>query len=191
MAVANGADAIGLVFYSKSSRAVSVEQAVSIVDVIPPFVSVVALFVDESALEIERILGALPVDIIQFHGDEPPAFCQQFNRPFIKALRVRPELDLAAACSDYAAGRGILLDAWQEGIPGGTGKSFDWQLAQKSLSLPVILAGGLNAKNVAHAINLLNPAAVDVSGGVERAPGIKDAARVREFIAAVKVADTQ
>ena len=191
MAVERGADAIGLVFYGKSSRAVSVEQAAAIAKAVPPFVSIVALFVNESAPEIERVLNSLPVDIIQFHGGEAPGFCQQFNRPFVKALRVRPELDLAAECEGYAAARGILLDAWQEGVPGGTGKSFDWQLARRQLSLPVILAGGLTSGNVGAAITLLRPWAVDVSGGVERAPGVKDATKLAEFIAAVKAADKQ
>jgi phosphoribosylanthranilate isomerase len=159
--------------------------------VVPPFVSIVALFVNESVEEIERVLHSLPVDIIQFHGDETPAFCEQFNRPFFKALRVKPELDLAAQCRSYASARGILLDAWQKGVPGGTGKSFDWQLARGSLSLPVILAGGLRPENVAAAMALLHPSAVDVSGGVERSPGIKDATRVAEFIAAVRAADKQ
>ncbi len=191
MAAECGADAIGLVFYGKSDRAVSVEQAAAIARVVPPFVSIVALFVNESVEEIQRVLHSLPVDIIQFHGDETPTFCEQFNRPFFKALRVRPELDLAAKCTDYASARGILLDAWQKGVPGGTGKSFDWQLARGSLSLPVILAGGLKPGNVAQAMALLHPSAVDVSGGVERSPGIKDATRVAEFIAAVRAADKQ
>ncbi len=191
MAIERGTDAIGLVFYGKSARAVSIEQAAAIAKVVAPFVSIVALFVNESAREIERVLHSLPVDIIQFHGDETPGFCEQFNRPFLKALRVRPELDLAAACEDYAAARGILLDAWQEGVPGGTGKSFDWQLARKKLSLPVVLAGGLTPENVGAAIALLQPSAVDVSGGVERAPGVKDATKLAEFIAAVRAADKQ
>ena len=188
-AVACGADAIGLVFYANSPRAVSVAQAKDIAAVVPPFVSIVALFVNESAAVINGVLEALAVDVIQFHGDESPKFCQQFKRPFIKAVRVRPELDLAAACVDYAAGRGILLDAWQKGVPGGTGTSFDWQLAPTDLPLPIVLAGGLNSENVAGAIDLLHPAAVDVSGGVELSPGIKDAAKIETFIAAVRAAD--
>jgi len=188
-AVACGADAIGLVFYANSPRAVSIAQAKDIAGVVPPFVSVVALFVNESAAVINSVLEAVPIDVIQFHGDESAEFCQQFKRPFIKAIRVRPELDLAAACKDYAAGRGILLDAWQQGVPGGTGKSFDWQLALVDLPLPVILAGGLNELNVEQAIGLLHPAAVDVSGGVELSPGIKDAAKIEQFIAAVRAAD--
>ncbi|MBE9539199.1 MAG: phosphoribosylanthranilate isomerase [Proteobacteria bacterium] len=188
-AVACGADAIGLVFYGKSSRAVTIEQAAQIASVVPPFVSIVALFVDESELEINNILASVPVDTIQFHGDESPEFCARFRRPYIKALRMRPDLDLPGACEAYAGSRGILLDTWREGVPGGTGKSFDWQLARLDLPLPVILAGGLNAENVAGAIKILHPAAVDVSGGVELTPGVKDPGKIAKFIAAVQAAD--
>jgi phosphoribosylanthranilate isomerase len=131
------------------------------------------------------------IDLIQFHGNESPAFCQQFERPWIKALRVRAGLDIAALCNDYGRARALLLDSWQEGVPGGTGKTFDWQLAPRNLSLPVVLAGGLNEANVGAAIAALHPAAVDVSGGVERSPGIKDAQKIRQFIAAVRAADQQ
>ena len=190
-AVASGADALGLVFYTKSSRAVSIDQALIIAKAVPPFVTIVALFVDESAPEIERVLNAVPIDVIQFHGSETPQFCEQFNRPYVKALRVTPDLKLETVSQGYASSRGILLDTWKEGVPGGTGESFDWRLAQKSLPLPVILAGGLNSENVGDAIAMLRPAAVDVSGGVESAPGIKDSGKIREFIAAVRAADKQ
>jgi phosphoribosylanthranilate isomerase len=190
-ATSSGADAIGLVFYAKSPRSVTVDQAAEIAAVIPPFVSVVALFVDEPAASIERTLGVVPVDLIQFHGDESAEFCQQFCRPWIKALRVKPGLDIARACGQYRRARGLLLDSWQEGVPGGTGTPFDWQLASGDLSLPVVLAGGLHEGNVGNAIRALRPAAVDVSGGVERSPGIKDALRMQQFIAAVRIADQQ
>ena len=190
-AVANGADAIGLVFYAKSPRAVTVEEARSIVAVVPPFVSVVALFVDEAADQITRILGSVQIDLIQFHGDEAPEFCRQFGRPWIKALRVRPQMNLEAQCHRYRNARGVLLDSWQEGVPGGTGKVFDWQLASNELPLPVVLAGGLHADNVGSAIDRVHPAAVDVSGGVEQSPGIKDAEKIRRFVAAVRAADQQ
>ena len=189
MAIASGADAIGLVFYPDSPRAVSIDGAIKIVAVVPPFVSIVALFVDESATAIRRVLASVSVDIIQFHGDESADFCQQFGRPFVKAIRVKPELDLPALCEKYSMARGVLLDTWQEGTPGGTGKSFDWQLAQMDLSAPVIAAGGLNEDNVAQAIKILKPAAVDVSGGVEREPGVKDAEKITRFVAAVRAAD--
>ena len=183
---ASGADALGLVFWGASPRAVSIEQAVAIVDVVPPFLSVVALFVDEPPASIERILSTVPIDLIQFHGDESPEFCQQFGRPWIKALRVKPGLDIAASCRKYRGARGVLLDSWKEGVPGGTGKTFDWSLAPGELSLPTILAGGLHAGNVGEAISTLLPAAVDVSGGVESSPGIKDADKIEQFVAAVR-----
>lgn len=188
-AVEHGADAIGLVFYGKSPRFVSLDVAADIAAVVPPFVSIVALFVDEPANDIQRTLERVPIDLIQFHGDESAQFCQQFNRPWIKALRVRPGLDLVGECARYRSARGVLLDSWQEGVPGGTGKSFDWPLAAGPLPLPIVLAGGLHAGNVAVAINTLHPAAVDVSGGVESSPGIKDVQRIQQFITAVRIAD--
>lgn len=184
-----GADAIGLVFYGRSARAVSFDIAAAIASVIPPFVSIVALFVDEQAETIRRIVERLPIDLIQFHGDESPEFCGQFGRPWVKAVRVQPGLDLTAECARYSGARALLLDSWQEGAHGGTGTSFDWQLAALDLPLPVVLAGGLHAGNVGAAISALQPAAVDVSSGVESGPGIKDANRMEQFIAAVRTAD--
>ena len=188
-AVDCGADAIGLVFYARSPRAVTLPQAAAIAAAVPPFVTVVALFVDEPADSVQRILSGVAIDMIQFHGSETAQFCGQFARPWIKALRVKPGVDLAAACQEYRQGRGILLDSWQDGVPGGTGTAFDWSLAAHSLSLPVVLAGGLNEHNVGAAMARLRPAAVDVSGGVERAPGSKDARKIERFIAAVRSAD--
>jgi len=188
-ATESGADAVGLVFFRASPRAVSLERATAIASAIPPFVSIVALFVDESATTIQSVLDALPIDVIQFHGDESPDFCRQFGRPWIKALRIRPELDVPAACSQYRGARAVLLDTWQEGLPGGTGKSFDWRLAAGALPLPVVVAGGLRADNVGDAIHALQPAAVDVSGGVESSPGVKDSRKIQQFIAAVRAAD--
>lgn len=186
-----GADAIGLVFYPRSSRAVTVDRAADIVAAVPPFVSVVALFVDEPIASIERILSNLPIDVIQFHGEESPEFCQQFGRPWIKALRVKPDLDVGEQCQRFSKARAVLLDSWQAGVVGGTGKTFDWRLAQKSLPLPIVLAGGLNDNNVGDGMRALRPAAVDVSGGVESAPGLKDVDRIKQFIAAVRAADQQ
>ena len=134
-------------------------------------------------------LHADPKALIQFHGDESAAFCEQSQRPWIKALRVREGLDIAGECAHYSGARGVLLDSWQQGVPGGTGKTFDWNLADGSFPLPVILAGGLNDSNVGHAIAQLHPQAVDVSGGVEQSPGCKDAAKIERFIAAVRAAD--
>ena len=184
-----GADAIGLVFYAKSPRCVSAQQAAEIVAALPPFISVVGLFVDELPAEIERILSAVSIDVLQFHGDESVEFCKQFARPWIKALRVKPDTDIDALCRKYGSSRGMLLDAWLEGVPGGTGNTFDWQLAAGSLPAPIVLAGGLNESNIAAAIATVRPAAVDVSGGVESAPGIKDANKIKRFIAAVRAAE--
>lgn len=191
MAASSGADAIGLVFYPASPRAVTAQQAAKIVAVLPPFITIVGLFVNEPADHVERILQEVPLDVLQFHGDETAAFCQQFARPWIKALRVRKNTDIGAACREFCAARGLLLDAWQQGVPGGTGKTFDWQLASVSLPAEIILAGGLHAENVADAIDVVRPAAVDVSGGVEASPGVKDAGKIRSFIAAVRAADRE
>ena len=189
VAAACGADAIGLVFYAKSPRCVSAQQAAEIVAALPPFISVVGLFVNELPTEIERILSTVAIDVLQFHGDESVSFCKQFARPWIKALRVKHDTDISAACREFEGSRGILLDAWMEGVPGGTGKTFDWQLAADTLPAPIVLAGGLNENNVAAAIAAVCPAAVDVSGGVESEPGIKDANKIKRFIAAVRAAE--
>lgn len=167
-AVAAGADAIGFVFYAKSPRAVDVRQARAIISQLPPFVTTVGLFVNASRCELNEILEVVPLDLLQFHGDETPADCEGYHRPWIKALRVRPGDDLEAACKHYAGASGILLDAYVAGVPGGTGESFDWSLIPQRLSKPIILAGGLSADNVAEAIRQVRPYAVDVSGGVEQ-----------------------
>ena len=185
-AVEAGADAIGLVFYAKSPRAVTVQQARTIIAALPPFVTTVGLFVDASRCELGEILDAVPLDLLQFHGDESPAACDGYHRPYIKALRVKPGDDIAAQVALYKNASGVLLDTYVPGIPGGTGEAFDWSLVPVGLSKPVILAGGLTADNVAGAINRVRPYAVDVSGGVEVAKGIKDAKMIRAFIQAVK-----
>ena len=187
-AVEAGADAIGFVFYAKSPRAVDVRQARAIIAELPPFVTTVGLFVNASRCELNEILEVVPLDLLQFHGDETPADCEGYHRPWIKALRVRPGDDLQAACKHYAAASGILLDAYVPGVPGGTGESFDWSLIPQHLSKPIILAGGLSADNVAEAIRQVRPYAVDVSGGVEQQKGIKDAAKIEAFMRAVRQA---
>ena len=181
-----GADAIGLVFYGKSPRAVSVEQAAAILHALPPFVTTVGLFVDMPRDELQQLLQRLPLDLLQFHGDESPADCEGFGRPYIKALRVRPGEDVAAAMVPYTGARGILLDTFVEGMPGGTGASFDWSLVPEDAAKPIILAGGLDSDNVARAIRQVRPYAVDVSGGVEASKGIKDADKIRAFVRAVR-----
>lgn len=183
-----GADAIGFVFYAKSPRAVDVRQARAIIAELPPFVTTVGLFVNASRCELNEILEVVPLDLLQFHGDETPADCEGFHRPWIKALRVRPGDDLEAACQLYAGAQGVLLDTFVVGVPGGTGEAFDWSLVPAGLSKPVILAGGLSAANVGQAIAQVRPYAVDVSGGVEQSKGIKDAAKIDAFIRAVKQA---
>lgn len=183
-----GADAIGFVFYAKSPRAVDVRQARAIIAELPPFVTTVGLFVNASRCELNEILEVVPLDLLQFHGDETPHDCEGYHRPWIKALRVRPGDDLEAACQLYAGARGILLDTYVPGVPGGTGEAFDWSLVPARLSKPIILAGGLSADNVGQAIAQVRPYAVDVSGGVEQAKGIKDAAKIEAFMRAVKQA---
>jgi phosphoribosylanthranilate isomerase len=188
-AVACGADAIGLVFFAASRRHVSVERAAEIVASLPPFVDAVGLFVDAEPAEVRSVLQSVRLDLLQFHGNETSAYCQAFDFPYIKAARVRPELNLLQYAADFASARALLLDAYQEGVAGGTGQTFDWDLIPANLPKPVILAGGLDAGNVAEAIRRVRPYAVDVSGGVEREKGIKDAAKIAAFMRGVSDGD--
>lgn len=180
-----GADAIGLVFYAPSPRAVSIAQARVITASLPPFVSVVGLFVDADAEQIHAVLEQVPLDLLQFHGDECPAECGDFGRPYIKAVRMREGLDVRAYARTYPDAAGLLLDAYDAAAPqirGGTGQTFDWSRVPGGLPVPLILAGGLTPENVAEAVRATRPYAVDVSGGVEAAKGIKDVARIAAFI---------
>ncbi|MCQ9326089.1 phosphoribosylanthranilate isomerase [Neisseria dentiae] len=177
-----GADAVGLVFYEKSKRAVSIETAQRIVRELPPFVGVVALFVNEEAARIEEILAQVPIDIIQFHGDEPPEFCRRFARPYIKAVRVQNTADIISALETYPDARAVLFDAHIEGEYGGTGHSFDWRMLPQNLNGHWILSGGLTPDNVAEAVRITGAQTVDVSSGVESAAGIKSVAKMAEFI---------
>ena len=183
-----GADAIGLVFYAPSPRAVTPDQAVQAIAGLPPFVTVVGLFVNATREEVLSTLAAVPLDLLQFHGDETPAFCGGFGRPFLKALQVAPQaqpadlINYAAAYAAVPGARGILLDAHAAGLRGGTGRTFNWDVIPPGLALPVVLSGGLSPDNVAEAVRQVRPAAVDVSSGVERAPGIKDHAKIEAFI---------
>jgi phosphoribosylanthranilate isomerase len=186
-----GADAIGLVFYAKSPRAVSVQQARAIVAALPPFVTSVGLFVDASRCELGEILDAVPLDMLQFHGNETAEACSGYHRPYLKALRVKPGDDIAARAAEYPGAAGILLDTYVEGVPGGTGAAFDWSLIPHDLRRPLVLAGGLHAGNVQQAIRQVRPYAVDVSGGVEASKGIKDAEKIRAFIRQCRAADGQ
>ena len=186
-----GADAIGLVFYPPSPRAVSISQAAEIVRRLPPFVSSVGLFVDALPETVNEVLQTVPLDLLQFHGEESPEACGRYGRPYIKALRMRPDLDLAAMEQRYHQAAGLLLDSYQPGLPGGTGETFDWERIPDSMRQRIILAGGLSPDNVASAIARIRPYAVDVSGGVEREKGIKDEARISAFMRGVESAKRQ
>jgi phosphoribosylanthranilate isomerase len=184
-----GADAIGLVFYSRSPRAVDVDTARAICAALPPFVTTVGLFVDAAPAAVSAVLEQVPLDTLQFHGAETPEYCVRFGRPFIKAMRMHDAIDLATERARYGAARALLLDTYRPGMPGGTGEVFDWQRVPRELAGQIVLAGGLTPVNVGAAVETVRPYAVDVSGGVESAPGIKDAQRIRDFIAAVSRAD--
>ena len=185
-AVNAGADAIGLVFYAPSPRCVNVAQAQKIVAAIPPFVSVVGLFVNAPTEEIQFILSQVRLDIIQYHGDETPDVCKQINLPYYKAIRVKADANLLQYALEFESAKALLLDTYTEAAFGGTGQVFDWNLIPKNMTKPVILAGGLTAENVAHAIKRVQPYAVDVSGGVEVVKGIKDVAKIAAFMQGVK-----
>lgn len=190
-AVALGADAIGLVFYARSPRAVDAATAARIVGALPPFVTSVGLFVDAAMDEVRAVLERVPLGLLQFHGDESPAYCAGFGRPYMKAVRVRPDTDLRALAADYDAAAGLLLDAYRAGVPGGTGECFDWGLIPAALAKPVILAGGLTPENIADAVRRVRPYAVDVSSGVEADKGIKDVAKMAAFMRGVESADSE
>lgn len=181
-AVNAGADAIGLVFYAPSPRAVSIVHAQEIAASVGPFVTVVGLFVNADESYVNDVLANVGLHLLQFHGDESPEFCEQFYRPYMKAIRMRPELDLADTFEKYASATAILLDAYRPGVPGGTGETFDWQRVPAQSSRPIVLAGGLTPENVALAIQSTQVYGVDVSGGVESAPGKKDPQKVEQFI---------
>jgi phosphoribosylanthranilate isomerase len=189
VAAANGADAIGLVFFAQSPRAVGVAQAREVIAALPPFVTSVGLFVNAEVAEVERILAEVPLDLLQFHGDETPEYCRQFARPYIKAVRMADGVDLEAVAEQYAEAKALLVDSYQKGVPGGTGHTFDWARIPQGLDKPIILAGGLDPENIEQAVRQVRPYAVDVSSGVEAARGIKDADRVAAFMRGVNKAD--
>ncbi len=181
-----GADALGFVFYEKSPRHLAIETAAELMRALPPFVQSVGLFVNADPAYIESVLKMAPLDLLQFHGDETPAECARYGRPWLKAVRVNRDTDLLKCAADFEAARGLLLDAYVPGVPGGTGERFDWSLIPPNLSRPVILSGGLTPDNVAEAVQQVRPWAVDVSSGVEASKGIKDAYKVAQFIAKAK-----
>ena len=185
-AVNAGADAIGLVFYAPSPRFVTIEQAQQIVSAMPPFVSVVALFVNALPIEIETVLAQVRIDIVQFHGDETRSDCEQIKLPYYKAIRVKADTNLLQYEAEFSSAKALLLDTYSDAAFGGTGQVFDWGLVPQNLTKPVILAGGLTAENVALGIKQVRPYAVDVSGGVERTKGVKDVAKIAAFMHAVE-----
>jgi len=189
LAVEFGADALGFVFHPQSPRYIEPQLASKIIARLPPFVACVGLVVNRSLGEIEEIIAHTQVDLIQFHGDERPQFCEQVSRPYIKAIRVKDNIDVREMSAPHDAARGILLDAFIPGIPGGSGESFDWTQVPRDIGQPLIVAGGLNVDNVASAIEYFRPFAVDVSSGIEASHGIKDAVKMKRFIATVKQAD--
>ncbi len=185
-----GADAIGLVF-AASPRRVDLGKARAIRRALPPFVASVALFVNPDREEVASVIAEVGPDWLQFHGEESPGFCAGFDRPYFKALRVRPGTDLLQYAALHADAGALLLDAWSPDAHGGTGHRFDWALIPPDLPRPVILAGGLDPGNIAEAVRRVRPWAVDVSSGVEAAKGIKDAAKVAAFITEVRNVDLQ
>ena len=186
LAAANaGADAIGLVFYEPSPRAVDIRRAAQIVETLPPFVSSVGLFVNADESLVRAVLKDVPLDLLQFHGDESPEDCEKYPRPYIKALRVSAAEDIQRMAPAYQSAAGILLDSYVKGVPGGTGRTFNWDWIPKETDFPLVLAGGLTPDNVAPAIRQAQPWAVDVSGGVEAAKGIKDSLKIVDFMRGV------
>lgn len=185
IAVAQGADAIGLVFYPPSPRYVTPAQAAEIVNALPAFITLVALFVDASRADVEAVLSQVNIDLIQFHGQETADECRQYGKSYMKAIRVKSDTNLVQYMTEYSDAKALLLDTYAEGVPGGTGQVFDWTVIPKNLSKPIVLAGGLDAENVEQAIRQVKPYAVDVSGGVEFKKGIKDAAKIAAFMRGV------
>ena len=188
-AAESGADALGFVFYEPSPRHITVRRAAEIAQALPPFVSTVALFVNADPDTIAEVVDVVGVDLLQFHGQECPEYCAQHRRPWIRAVRVKPDTDLLAARSEFSHGRGLLLDAYRPGVPGGTGETFDWDRIPPQLAPGIVLAGGLNPDNVGDAVRRVRPYAVDVSGGVEAEKGIKDPVRIKSFIEEVRSAE--
>ncbi|MDD3448144.1 MAG: phosphoribosylanthranilate isomerase [Gammaproteobacteria bacterium] len=190
-AVRLGADAIGLVFHPPSPRHVNPPRAREIRAVVPAFVTVVGLFVDAEPDLVREAIASVPLDLLQFHGAEPPEYCRSLGRPYMKAVRMREGVDLHAECARYGDAAALLVDTYRPGVAGGTGETFDWSRIPRGLELPLVLAGGLDPGNVDAAVRQVRPYAVDVSGGVEAAKGIKDPAKMQAFIRGVYRADTE
>lgn len=186
-----GVDAIGLIFFADSKRCVTIAQAQTIVRAIAPFVTVVGLFVNAPAAEIEDVLAEVPLDVLQFHGDENAEFCRQFQRPYIKAVRVQNRGDIETAAAVYTDARALLFDAAVSGQYGGTGQSFDWQILPSTLVRPWVLSGGLKPENIVSAIRQSNALAIDVCSGVEQAPGVKDKQKMQDLMSAISTFSTR
>ena len=184
-----GVDAIGLVFYPPSPRHVGIEQAIKIVNALPAFTSIVALFADEEESKIRDVLARVPVDCLQFHGDEPAEACRIYGKRYLKAVRMQDDIDIGALALSYHDAAGLLLDAYHPGVKGGTGSQFDWELIPKQCNLPIILAGGLDETNAKQAVQSVRPYALDVSSGVEADKGIKDSHKMAAFIKQVNEGD--
>ena len=184
-----GVDAIGLNFHPASPRYVTLNQARDIALALPPFITIVALFLNPSVAMVSEVLKAVNIDALQFHGSEPADFCQQFAKPYLKAVSMQQDQDLNEVAERHEGAQALLLDSHQEDGIGGTGVPFDWHAFQASTSMPLILAGGLNAGNVARGIELIKPYAVDVSSGIESSPGIKSLSLMQEFVNEVKRVD--
>lgn len=187
-ALSAGADAIGCVFHSGSPRSVTIDQAQEIQAAVSGLGLIIGLFVNASEQEVERVLNAVPLHMLQFHGDETPAFCSQFGRPYLKAIAMNDGVDLLEENNRFHQASALLLDSAHGGQFGGTGATFDWSRVLPEVSDRIVLAGGLNAENVASAITQVRPAAVDVSSGVEHSKGIKDRDKVKAFIDAARAA---
>ena len=185
-AIRLGANAIGFIFWDKSTRYIDPKEARKIVMALPPFVTVVGVYVNPSSEWVEETCSIAGLNLLQFHGDELPEFCSQFLLPYIKAVRIRSGIDLLQYAAQYSSSNGLLLDSYVEGVPGGTGRTFEWSLIPENLSLPLIVSGGLYPKNVCEAIREAKPWAVDVSSGVEVTKGIKDADKIAAFMTGVR-----
>lgn len=181
-----GVDAVGIIFYAPSPRGVDIATAVAVAEAVPAFVTKVGVFVDAPEEEVAQVLERVPLDLIQFHGKETPQRCARAPRPFIKAIAMHDEVNMDEMERRYPGARALLLDTFSDRLKGGTGHSFDWQLARRSGAIPIVLAGGMNVGNVARAIEVVRPYAVDVNGGVESRPGIKDAKMIEKFVSEVE-----
>ena len=191
LAADEGADAIGLVFWPASPRYIEAQRAAEVAAAVPPYVSVVGLFVDATEAQVRATLNAVPLDLLQFQGEEPPEFCERFGRPFMRAVRMAPGVDLLEYGHRFRRAKALLLDAHVPGKPGGTGQTFDWAGIPREFPLPLVLSGGLNPQNVGRAVHEVKPWAVDVASGVESSRGVKDPAKIVEFIRSVRREDGQ